>query len=67
MQALAESVVDVAAWEVAKHYYSSMKDQQLQALVGLVSGRDTFASLPTWYGKTYAIAVMSLPDHCNSH
>ena len=60
-------MVEVVAWEVAKYLdYSSMKDQQLQALVGLVSGRDAFASLPG-YGKTSAIAVMSLPVHCYSH
>ena len=40
--------------------FTKLKPKQLEAIVAVVSGNDTFLSLPTGYGKS---VVVSLPAH----
>ena len=39
--------------------FTKLKPKQLEAIVAVVSGNDTFLSLPTGYGKS--VVVVSLP------
>ena len=37
--------------------YTSLKDEQLNALCAFVRGRDVFVSLPTGYGKSLCLVT----------
>ena len=38
--------------------YDQLKDKQVEAAVSVLSGRDTFVSLPTGYGKSVIYALL---------
>ena len=55
---MAESAIEVAAIEAAKRLgYDTLKDLQLQAVVGLVSSRDVFGIMTTGYGKSLCYGI----------
>ena len=55
---MAESAIEVAAIEAAKRLgYDTLKNLQLQAVVGLVSGRDVFGSCQQDMARAYAMAA----------
>ena len=55
-----EDKCKACATEVATRLGSSLKDKQLEAILGFMSGKDVFVSLPTGYGKSLIYAVLHL-------
>ena len=45
---------------IGKLGYTKLKNEQLSAIKGFVSGKDVFVSLPTGYGKSLIYGVLPL-------
>ena len=54
-----EDKCKACATEVATRLGFSLKDKQLEAILGFMSGKDVFVSLPTGYGKSLIYAVIA--------
>ncbi len=50
--------VTAAVAESARVFGLTLKKKQLEAIISFVSGRDTFMSLPTGYGKSICYAIL---------
>ncbi len=50
--------VTAAVAESARVFGLTLKEKQLEAIILFVSGRDTFVSLPTGYGKSICYAIL---------
>ena len=55
-----EDKCKACATEVASRLGFSLKEKQLEAILGFRSGKDVFISLPKVYGKSLIYAVLSL-------
>ena len=54
-----ESDIKAAATHAAQKLgYRALKDQQLEVIVGFVSGHDVFGVLPTGFGKSLCYACL---------
>ena len=52
--------METTVCEVASEVGFELKDKQREAILSVVSGKDTFVSLPTGYGKSIIYAVLPL-------